>query len=55
MQSADEIGRVARAFDQVHAEAVRLAGNEAQLRNSLNSMFISLSRRSVPLIGGWSA
>ena len=55
VQSADEIGRVARAFDQVHAEAVRLAGNEAQLRNSLNSMFISLSRRSVPLIGRWSA
>src|SRR6202012_3674484 len=25
--SADEIGQVARAFDQVHAEAVRLAGN----------------------------
>ena len=50
MQSTDEIGRVARAFDQVHAEAVRLAGNEAQLRGSLNAMFISLSRRSVPLI-----
>ena len=26
VQSTDEIGRVARAFDQVHAEAVRLAG-----------------------------
>jgi signal transduction histidine kinase len=50
VQSTDEIGRVARAFDQVHAEAVRLAGNEAQLRSSLNAMFISLSRRSVPLI-----
>jgi signal transduction histidine kinase len=50
VQSTDEIGRVARAFDQVHAEAVRLAGTEAQLRGSLNSMFISLSRRSVPLI-----
>jgi signal transduction histidine kinase len=48
--STDEIGRVARAFDQVHAEAVRLAGTEAQLRGSLNAMFISLSRRSVPLI-----
>jgi len=48
--STDEIGRVARAFDQVHAEAVRLAGDEAQLRGSLNAMFISLSRRSVPLI-----
>jgi signal transduction histidine kinase len=50
VQSTDEIGRVARAFDQVHAEAVRLAGTEAQLRGSLNTMFISLSRRSVPLI-----
>jgi signal transduction histidine kinase len=50
VKSTDEIGRVARAFDQVHAEAVRLAGTEAQLRGSLNAMFISLSRRSVPLI-----
>jgi signal transduction histidine kinase len=50
VQSTDEIGRVARAFDQVHAEAVRLAGNEAQLRGSFSAMFISLSRRSVPLI-----
>jgi len=50
VQSTDEIGRVARAFDQVHAEAVRLAGTEAQLRGNLNAMFISLSRRSVPLI-----
>jgi signal transduction histidine kinase len=50
VSSTDEIGQVARAFDQVHAEAVRLAGNEAQLRGSLSAMFISLSRRSVPLI-----
>jgi len=35
--SADEIGQVARAFDQVHAEAVRLAGNEALLRRSFNA------------------
>ena len=50
VQSTDEIGEVARAFDQVHREAIRLAGNEALLRGNLNSMFISLSRRSVPLI-----
>ena len=50
VQSTDEIGRVARAFDQVHSEAIRLAGNEAMLRGNLNAMFISLSRRSVPLI-----
>ena len=48
--SADEIGQVARAFDQVHSEAVRLAGNEAMLRNSFNAMFVSLSRRSQSLI-----
>jgi signal transduction histidine kinase len=50
VSSTDEIGKVARAFDQVHAEALRLAGNEAAMRGNLNSMFISLSRRSVPLI-----
>jgi hypothetical protein len=46
----DEIGQVARAFDQVHSEAVRLAGNEALLRRSFNAMFVSLSRRSQSLI-----
>jgi len=48
--TADEIGQVARAFDQVHAEAVRLAGNEAMLRTSFNAMFVNLSRRSQSLI-----
>jgi len=48
--SADEIGQVARAFDQVHSEAVRLASNEAMLRNSFNAMFVNLSRRSQSLI-----
>src|ERR1700722_19676883 len=48
--SSDEIGQVARAFDQVHAEAVRLAGNEAMLRTSLNAMFVNLSRRRQTLI-----
>jgi signal transduction histidine kinase len=48
--SADEIGQVARAFDQVHSEAVRLAGNEAMLRTSFNAMFVNLSRRSQALI-----
>jgi signal transduction histidine kinase len=48
--TSDEIGEVARAFDQVHAEAVRLAANEAVLRTSLNAMFVNLSRRSQALI-----
>ena len=50
VMSADEIGQVARAFDQVHSEAVRLAGNEAMLRSSFNAMFVNLSRRSQSLI-----
>ena len=50
VMSGDEIGQVARAFDQVHAEAVRLAGNEALLRSTYNAMFINLSRRSQSLI-----
>ncbi|MDX6416346.1 MAG: hypothetical protein QOG28_966 [Trebonia sp.] len=48
--SQDEIGQVARAFDQVHSEAVRLAGEQALLRSSFNAMFVNLSRRSQTLI-----
>jgi signal transduction histidine kinase len=46
----DEIGEVARAFDQVHSEAVRLAGEQALLRSTFNAMFVNLSRRSQSLI-----
>ncbi|MGJ6963937.1 nitrate- and nitrite sensing domain-containing protein [Streptosporangium sp. G11] len=48
--SRDEIGEVARAFDEVHREAVRLAGDEARLRNTVNAMFVNLSRRSQSLV-----
>ena len=47
---ADEIGEVARAFDQVHHEAVRLAVHEATLRGNLNATFVNLSRRSQTLV-----
>jgi len=50
IDSTDEIGEVARAFDQVHSEAVRLAAVEAMLRANLNAMFVNLSRRSQTLI-----
>ena len=50
VSSTDEIGEVARAFDQVHREAVRLAADEAMLRGNLNAMFVNLSRRSQSLI-----
>ncbi|MEV0582415.1 nitrate- and nitrite sensing domain-containing protein [Nonomuraea sp. NPDC050310] len=48
--SEDEVGEVARAFDEVHREAVRLAGEEARLRANVNAMFVNLSRRSQTLV-----
>ncbi|HEV7626507.1 MAG TPA: ATP-binding protein, partial [Streptomyces sp.] len=50
VHSRDEIGRVASAFDDVHREAVRLAGEQALLRGNVNAMFTNLSRRSQGLI-----
>ncbi|MFF8286249.1 nitrate- and nitrite sensing domain-containing protein [Streptomyces albus] len=46
----DEIGEVARAFDQVHREAVRLAAEQAMLRGNVNAIFTNLSRRNQGLI-----
>lgn len=50
VNSADEIGQVARAFEEVHTEAVRLAGEQAALRANVNAMFVNLSRRSQSLV-----
>ncbi|WP_322975389.1 sensor histidine kinase [Actinacidiphila bryophytorum] len=50
INSRDEIGKVARAFDEVHSEAVRLAAEQALLRGNVNAMFTNLSRRSQGLI-----
>jgi signal transduction histidine kinase len=48
--SLAEIGQVARAFDEVHGQAVRLAAEQATLQNSVNNMFVNLSRRSQTLV-----
>ena len=50
VDTTDEIGEVARAFDQVHREALRLAANEAMLRANVNAMFVNLSQRSQSLV-----
>ncbi|MFI7445742.1 sensor histidine kinase [Nonomuraea indica] len=50
INTRDEIGEVARAFDEVHREAIRLAGDEAKLRANVNAMFVNLSRRSQTLV-----
>ncbi|KUJ64599.1 ATPase [Streptomyces albus subsp. albus] len=46
----DEIGEVARAFDQVHREAIRLAAEQALLRGNVNAIFTNLSSRNQGLI-----
>ncbi|MEU5596169.1 nitrate- and nitrite sensing domain-containing protein [Streptomyces sp. NPDC020298] len=52
INTRDEIGEVARAFDQVHREAVRLAAEQALLRGNINAIFTNLSRRNQSLIEG---
>ncbi|MEJ2867335.1 nitrate- and nitrite sensing domain-containing protein [Actinomycetospora sp. OC33-EN08] len=50
IETREEIGQVARAFDQVHEQAVRLAAEQAGLRSAFNSIFVNLSRRSQALV-----
>ncbi|HEV2088307.1 MAG TPA: nitrate- and nitrite sensing domain-containing protein, partial [Cryptosporangiaceae bacterium] len=50
VRSHDEIGQVAQAFNAVHHEAVRVASDQAQLRQSVSTMFVNLSRRSQLLV-----
>jgi signal transduction histidine kinase len=46
----EEIGQVARAFDEVHSQAIRLASEQAQLRSNVNDIFVNLSRRTQGLV-----
>jgi signal transduction histidine kinase len=48
--STDEIGRVARAFELVHERAVRLAVEQAMLRDNVKDIFVDLARRSQRLV-----
>ncbi|MFD6951452.1 MULTISPECIES: nitrate- and nitrite sensing domain-containing protein [unclassified Nocardiopsis] len=50
VETHDEIGEVARAFDDVHRVALTLASDEAALRSNVNAMFVNLSRRSQTLV-----
>ena len=50
INSRDELGEVARAFDQVHREAIRLAAEQAMLRGNVNAIFTNLSSRNQGLI-----
>jgi hypothetical protein len=50
LPNRDEVGQVARAFDAVHGQALRLAADQAALQSNVSSMFVNLSRRSQGLV-----
>ena len=50
VSAPDEIGDVARAFDQVQGDVLRLASHEAGLRWKLSEMFAELSGRGQSLM-----
>ncbi|WP_326828750.1 nitrate- and nitrite sensing domain-containing protein [Streptosporangium sp. NBC_01810] len=50
VETTDEIGEVAKAFDEVHRQAVRLAAEESELRSNISAMFVNLSRRTQTLV-----
>ncbi len=46
----EELGQLARAVDDLHSTAVRLAQGEAELRSRVADMFVTLSRRNTSLV-----
>lgn len=48
--TTEEIGQVAHAVDELHAQALLLAGDEARLRRLVNEMFETMSRRNRSLV-----
>ncbi|MCE4266256.1 HAMP domain-containing protein [Rhodococcus globerulus] len=46
----EEIGQLARAVDDMHGQAITLAGEQATLRRQVNDMFETLSRRNKSLV-----
>ena len=46
----EEIGQLARAFDEMQRQAVRLAGEQAELRKQVSEMFMTLARRSQSMV-----
>jgi signal transduction histidine kinase len=50
VHTTEEFGQLARAFDTVHSQAVRLAAEQAALRGDLRNTLVNLSRRSQGLV-----
>jgi signal transduction histidine kinase len=49
-EGSDEIGQVATAFNDVHSTAVRVAAEQALLRQNLDTIVVNLSRRTQSLV-----
>lgn len=50
VHTTEEIGQLARAFDDMHEQAIKLAAEQAELRRQVSEMFMTLSRRSQTLV-----
>jgi signal transduction histidine kinase len=50
VHTTEEIGQLARAFDDMHEQAIKLASEQAELRRQVSEMFMTLSRRSQTLV-----
>jgi signal transduction histidine kinase len=48
--TTEEVGQVAHAVDELHTQALLLAGDEARLRLLVNDMFETMSRRNHSLV-----
>ncbi|WP_110183323.1 sensor histidine kinase [Nocardioides solisilvae] len=46
----EEMGQLARAVDDMHRAAVRLAAGEARIKSQVGEMFVTLSRRNTSLV-----
>ncbi|GAB2658125.1 hypothetical protein GCM10027271_15980 [Saccharopolyspora gloriosae] len=50
VRTTEEVGQVARAFDEVQRQALRLAAEQASLRHGYSESFVGVSRRSQGLL-----
>jgi signal transduction histidine kinase len=50
VHTSEEVGQVAHAVDELHEQAVLLAGEQSQLQLQVSDMFETLSRRSRSLV-----
>ncbi|MCY7372207.1 MAG: nitrate- and nitrite sensing domain-containing protein, partial [Spirochaetaceae bacterium] len=51
VESSDEIGRLAEAFNTVNSVTVQVATEQAALRSSIAGMFVNVARRNQVLLG----